>query len=317
MVIYEFKLNKNGKMTTIPDSQSLFGFLMNNIQKYFDNEKISEYTSDILSKRQKCMVSNLMPYGYYPFPKEYIVDKFKIEKEIYKKIKKFDFIKKENLLGLLRTDGKINDEDLKEKYFLETNLEFVQKFRLESQIRNIPGFPNVAYSLPIISLLREKEEKEEVKEFRFFVKVEKDSLLQNSIEKMTKDIKNGEIIDYLGAKSSSGLNMFRVYEIEKREDKGSSKSSGLYINLGMLLPEFNEMSIENSFLNIHSSDRKPYDIENNVEKAICFISSGSIISKKDSVKDEFELVRSIHNKYNLLYKDAIIFGNSYLEEMEV
>ncbi|MBC2576271.1 CRISPR-associated protein Csm4 [Peptostreptococcus canis] len=314
MLIYEFKLKSKGKMTTIPDSQRLFGFLMNNTKKYFENEEISEYTRAVLLKKQKCMVSNLMPDGYYPFPKEYIIHKFSVAKEIYKKIKNFDFIKKEDLVNLIRKNKKLSIDDLNKINFLKTNLEFIQKFRLESQVRNLPGLPNVAYSLPIISLFNGENEQ---KNFSFFVKIEENSLLQNSIEEMINDIKNGEVISYLGAKSSSGLNIFKVYEIKKMAKKISSENSRAYLNLGMLLPEFSKINSENSFFDLHTSDRKPYDIENNVEKAICFISSGSIISKEDNAIDEFELSKSIHNKYNLLYKDAIIFGNSYLEEMEV
>ncbi len=317
MLIYEFKLNSKGKMTTIPDSQCLFGFLMNNTKKYFESEKISEYTRAVLEKEQKCMVSNLMPDGYYPFPKEYVTDKLGIEKEIYKKIKKFDFIKREDLfklIKLVRENKKLDEGLLKEIHFLKTNLEFIQKFRLESQVKNLPGFPNVAYSLSIVSLFNGENEQ---KNFSFFVKVEENSLLQNSIKKMKDDITNGRIINYLGGKASSGLNTFEVYEIRELAKNIPSKSSKIYLNLGMLLPEFEKIESNNSFLGLHTSDRKPYDIENNVEKVICFISAGSIIFKNKNTKDEFELSKSIHNEYNLLYKDAIIFGNSYLEELEV
>ncbi len=185
---------------------------------------------------------------------------------------------------------------------------------MESQLKNLTGFPNVAYSLSVISLFNGENEQ---KKYSFFVKVEDGSLLQNSIEEMIKDIRKGEIINYFGAKSSSGFNIFEVCEIKKTVANPSSKKFQVYLNLGMLLPEFSKINSRNSFLNLHVSDRKPYDIENNVEKAICFISSGSVISKGDNAADEFELSRSIRNKYNLLYKDAIIFGNSYLEGLEV
>lgn len=314
MVIYEFKLNKDGDMTVIPDSHRIFGFLMNNAKKYYNNPEISGYTKDILSRKDNCMVSSLMPTGYYPFPIEYVKDELNIKEEMYKKIKKFSFIKKEALLNLLKKNVELKIENFNEAQFLKIEHKFIQKFRMESQIRKLPGFPNVAYSLDIITLV--KGEKEQ-KDFSFFVKTEKNSLLQKFIEKMKKDIKNGEIFSYLGAKASSGLNTFSVYDINEIENKSGSKDSKFYINLGMLLPEFSKISSEDSFISLHTSDRKPYDIENNVDKAICFISPGSIIAKKDEAKDEFELVKSIHNNYNLLYKDAIIFGNSYLEELEV
>lgn len=314
MIIYKFKLKKEGKMTIIPDSQRIFGFLTNTIKGYYDYSKISEYILDILNKKQKCMVSSLMPDGYYPFPIEYITDKYDIEKSTYKILKSINFIRKEELLNLLKNNMKLSKTSMEKIDFLEIKHEFIQKFRIESQTRNLPGLPNVSYSLDIITLVcREKEQED----FSFFVKVEENSLLKEAIGKMEKDIASGENITYLGGKASSGLNTFKVYGIKKIDDNARMSKSKTYINLGMLLPEFNKIDTENSFINIHVSDRKPYDIENNIEKAICFIRPGSIISKNNEAKDEFELVKSIHNKYNLLYKNAIIFGNSYLEAMEV
>ncbi|WP_050794617.1 hypothetical protein [Peptoniphilus indolicus] len=252
-----------------------------------------------------------MPDGYYPFPIEYIMDNYEIEKSTYKILKSIDFIRKEALLNLLKNNMKLSKGSMEKIDYLEIKHEFIQKFRIESQIKNLPGLPNVSYSLDTITLVCIGKEQED---FSFFVKVEENSLLKEAIEKMEKTIENGENITYLGGKASSGLNTFKVYDIENIENSNKTSKSKTYINLGMLLPEFNKIDTENSFINIHVSDRKPYDIENNVEKVICFIRPGSIISKNNEVKDEFELAKSIHNKYNLLYKNAIIFGNSYLEK---
>lgn len=75
MIRYEVRLKKMGQITALPDSQKLFGFLMSYSQRYFSSEIVSDFVKEILECRGKCMVSNLMPTGYYPTPKEYIMKK--------------------------------------------------------------------------------------------------------------------------------------------------------------------------------------------------------------------------------------------------
>ena len=75
MIRYEVKLNKIGEMTTLPDSQRLFGFLINNSKKYCSEEDISSFVRGVRQQEQKCMISNLLPSGYYPTPKEFIMQK--------------------------------------------------------------------------------------------------------------------------------------------------------------------------------------------------------------------------------------------------
>ena len=75
MIRYEVKFNKIGEMTTLPDSQRLFGFLINNSKKYCSEEDISSFVRGVRQQEQKCMISNLIPSGYYPTPKEFIMQK--------------------------------------------------------------------------------------------------------------------------------------------------------------------------------------------------------------------------------------------------
>ena len=71
-------------------------------------------------------------------------------------------------------------------------------------------------------------------------------------------------------------------------------------------------------MEIHNSDRKPFEIENEVSKVISFITAGSIITVKNDTIDPYKIGESIDNsKYNPLYnKNTIIFGNSYLVKLE-
>lgn len=406
MIIYEVRLKKRGPITALPDSQKLFGFLMSYSQRFFSSEIVSNFVKEILECRGKCMVSNLMPTGYYPTPKEYIMkklekslkinsenmEKLEIEQEkvlnevkelkikqndlteqirklkskkeidnkkrkeherkqiseeiknkkemfnensakiaqlslkkIYETIKKMDFIKEYSLQSFLkgiekRENQKITVKELEELEYLSKKQHFIQKFRLESQIKKLPGLPNIAYSLSILSYYKNFPEKEEEqKQFSFFVKVEENSVLSKVLEELRKSSEKQNIPCFLGNKGSSGYNEYNIYEVKKLqndEDKNNNNLS-IYLNLGMLLPNFDKIDSEISILDIHTSDRKPFDIENDIPKVISFITAGSIIKKQSEKIDIFEIGRSIPNKYNLLYKNAIVFGNSYLKRLEV
>lgn len=405
MIRYEVRLKKRGQITALPDSQKLFGFLMSYSQRFFSSEIVSNFVKEILECRGKCMVSNLMPTGYYPTPKEYIMkklekslkinsenmEKLEIEQEkvlnevkelkikqndlteqirklkskkeidnkkrkkherkqiseeiknkkemfnensakiaqlslkkIYETIKKMDFIKENSLQSFLksiekRENQEITVKELEELEYLSRKQHFIQKFRLESQIKKLPGLPNIAYSLSILSYYKNFPEKEEEqKQFSFFVKVEENSILSKVLEKLKKSSEKQNIPCFLGNKGSSGYNEYSIYEVKKlqnNEDKNNNLS--IYLNLGMLLPNFDKIDSEISILDIHTSDRKPFDIENDIPKIISFITAGSIIKKQNEKIDIFEIGRSIPNKYNLLYKNAIVFGNSYLKKLEV
>lgn len=377
MISYEVKLRSDGQITSLPDSHKIFGFLMNYSQKYFSTEIISKFTKDILEYKQKCMISNLIPTGYYPTPKEYIMEKLKenlkinskkeveIEniknklikdlknikekmensknenekkelktefrkqeeilkenldylqqlshKNIYETIKKMDFINKNGLVNLLKEKKEVTTEKLKNLDYLSQEKSFVKKIRLESNIQKLPGLDSILYSLSTISFNNKNKFKNE---FSFFVKIEEGSILEEILKKLILSTQNGIIPCILGPKSSSGYNKYSIYEVTKLPDD-NDKSTSLYLNLGMLLPNFENINEKNSFLDIYTSDRRPFDIENEVPKFISFITAGSIIEKENEKINIFDIGKSIHNKYNLLYKDAIIFGNSYLEKLEV
>lgn len=405
MIRYEVRLKKMGQITALPDSQKLFGFLMSYSQRYFSSEIVSDFVKEILECRGKCMVSNLMPTGYYPTPKEYIMkklekrlkinsenmEKLEVEQErvfnevkelkikqnnlteqikklkskkemenkkikkqereqiseeiqkkkvifnensakigqislknIYEAIKKIDFIKEDSLQSFFkRIETKENQEvtvkELEELEYLSKNQHFIQKFCLESQMKELPGLPNVAYSLPILSYYKKFSKKEEEqKQFSFFVKVEESSILSRTLEELKKSSEKQNISCFLGNKGSSGYNEYSIYEVQKlQNDEDKNSDLNIYLNLGMLLPNFDKIDSEISILDIHTSDRKPFDIENNIPKIISFITAGSIIKKQSEKIDIFEIGRSIPNKYNLLYKNAIVFGNSYLKRLEV
>jgi len=393
MITYEVKLKKIGEMTTLPDSQRLFGFLMNFSKQYCPEEEISAFVKGVKEQEQKCMISSMFPTGYYPMPKAYVIQKLqkklnenqeeitseekkqidlrkeielliqtlmkknksikiknkKIEKEIedlkseledkknefnqsaskinnlstkniYETIKSMDFIKQDELkkfLNLSEKNEEISVEVLKNYQYIKKKQTFIQKFRLENQIQELPGMPNVAYALPILSF--ENREGEIQKEFSFFVRAPKESCLAKGLEGMQTSLQNHDIPCFLGAKGSSGYNEYQIYSVEVLEEQESKDvSNTAYLNLGVLLPNFDNIDVEHSFLDIYTSDRKPFEIENEVPKVISFVTAGSVIHVKDDGTDLYQVGKSIDNsKYNPLYKkNAIIFGNAYLIGLE-
>ena len=403
MTTYEVKLKKIGEMTTLPDSQRLFGFLINSSKKCCTEDEISTFVKGVKENKEKCMISNLMPKGYCPMPKEFILQNLECElgenqdkikkyekeqnelniesksiiqelisknnmkknesielnkeekkklndkinnlkleldkikhnynnlskninnsssKNIYEAIKNMDFIERcqlDDVLKLSESNEIINVENLKNFNYIKKNQTFIQKFRLENQIKELPGLPNVAYSLPILSFTNQAGDVQ--KNFSFFVKVEKDSCIAKSLEKMKKELDSYEIPCFLGGKGSSGYNEYSIYNIEmiSEEDDEISSTDANYLNIGMLLPNFEKIDENNSVLDIYTSDRKPFEIENEISKVISFVTAGSVIKAKEDKTELYEVGKSIDNsKYNPLYKkNAIIFGNSYLIKLEV
>lgn len=408
MIRYEVKLNKIGEMTTLPDSQRLFGFLINNSKKYCSEEDISSFVRGVREQEQKCMISNLIPSGYYPTPKEFIMQKLQgrlnknqeeiknleevqrklrqeseelvqklkeknkakkpdkynkkesdkevqgcksrleelkanfnnnsklinslCSKNIYETVKKMDFIEQnqlKDLLKLVESKDKIRVDDLLKFKYIKKNRTFIQKFRLEDQIKGLPGIPNVAYSLPIISFENQKGEIQ--RQFSFFVEVREETCISRALEAMNerfdsakkgKDIFEHGIPCFLGGKASSGYNEYRIYSIEKSKDAEGLRqvfADDRYLNIGMLLPNFDKIDAQMSVLDIYTSDRKPFEIEYEIPKVISFITTGSVIKLKQDKIDLYEVGKSIDNsRYNPMYKkNAIIFGNSYLVKLEV
>lgn len=257
------------------------------------------------------------------------------QKKIYETIKKMDFLIKADLIELI--------QDIKEKKekncsyiefynydYVKKEQTFVQKFKLLSQENQLPGFPNIAYSLPIIQFTKnnkkendnkkeQKDDSKRVREFHFFVRTEDDSILAEFLEEKKDD--KGEIL-LIGPKASQGYNQYTLEEIvaEGLDEKQSENGDNLkYLNLGMLLPVESNIDWEGSSISIYTSERRPFDISKdmNKEKVISFIDVGSILSSKNQVSSYKSLGKSIENPYNLMYKNAIVFGNSYLEQLEV
>lgn len=256
-------------------------------------------------------------------------------KEIYESIKKMAFIQKQDLeklltdIGnLLRSDKKVFEVKKLEEYaYIKKSQNFIQKFHLESQTKKWPGLPNIAYSLPILSFQKQgKNNDGNSISFCFFVSIDQNCILFEKLENMSRKEKLSYPC-FLGNKASSGYNAYEITEVVRIENSQSLnikvKSKGIipherrrYLNLGMLLPNENKLDWQASTLEISSSDRKPYEINDETAKVISFITDGSVIVGKGEKDIQEQIGKCIRNQYNPLYKNAMIFGNSFFVELE-
>ena len=115
----------------------------------------------------------------------------------------------------------------------------------------------------------------------------------------------------MGGKASSGYNEYRIYSIEKSKEAERLRQAyedERYLNIGMLLPNFDKIDAQMSVLDIYTSDRKPFEIEYEMPKVISFITEGSVIKLRQDKIDLFEVGKSIDNsKYNPMYKKMRLF----------
>ena len=304
---YLINLKVASDITSFPDSQKIFGWLIYQIKKYESEENITKLVNNIYEKKIKCMISNVLPKGFIPMHKEYVIDKFGDKsKEIYEKIKKIDFIKKEDMKKILN-----NEVELKNfKDYLRQKQSYIQKFRLENQFHNLAGLENKAYTVPIVKIINESTE-EIVTDFIIMIKTDSDMIIKwlENIKNAQENEGNDEEV-YLGPKGSQGYNRFIRGKVEIKEEKNSEKAN-FYLNVGMLLP--NSINYKKSYIDLHISDRKAFEITEEAKKVIGFINVGSVIYSEG---ENFNIGKSIQNKYNILYKNAIVFGNSYLEALD-
>ena len=313
---YLIHLEAKSNITLFPDSQKIFGWLMGQISKDGEERDVTKLVDDIFEKNVKCMISNALPEDYIPFPQEYMLkillkkkkreSKNEENKKIYEKIKKIDFIKKSDLKNFINSNEKIK----KFNRYLYKNQNYVQKFRLDDQFYNLPGLLNKAYTVPLIEIIN-KENKERIHKFVIMVKTDSPIII-DWLEK-NKNICTEE---FLGPKGTQGYNVFMRKGITFEKEKECKSKNNLYLNMGMLLP--NSIIYDNSYIDLHISDRKSFEITENIKKVIGFINSRSIVYSEEEI---FEIGKNIRknakNKYNILHKNAIVFGNSYLEPFDI
>lgn len=71
---YKVILKLTGPITQVPDSQKLFGALMYMFAEKYGDERAADLASAVRNKEIHLALSNIMPEGYLPAPKDYLMD---------------------------------------------------------------------------------------------------------------------------------------------------------------------------------------------------------------------------------------------------
>jgi hypothetical protein len=303
----EIFLESQGKITQLPDSQRIFGKLIYKFSESSGYMKARKFVSLVKTKEIFCMVSNF-------YPKDYIFTPF-VEygnKEIYKSIKDKKFIKTKNIF----IDDNLNVSKLCEASYVISKKHSQQRSSLINQ-RDILtfGYENELFTVPYITYNTNIEGRV-IKNFIFNIYIKCETKYDSLVEEFLKMINNLKEEEYhsFGKRSSQGYNVYKVIKICDIRNKIQEKS--YYLNMGMLLPDFSAIDIQNSVLKIYTSERRPYsqigfwDKKNFIPYFISFIMPGSIIKLKNG-KNIQNVGKCIESEYDKS-KDSIIFGNSYL-----
>ena len=319
----------SGRLTQLPDSQKIFGALIYLYADVHTPEETSKFVSKIKEKELYFALSNMLPIGYLPVPIDLFIDKIntyetKIEdkqasdsKELYKKLKKREFLKIDELKNTLKNGKTI---DLNATYVYEKSSQQIHA-AIDCLTYNLPGLDPNLYSTPEVTIIEvNKNARTVITEFGFYLSCDENEEIKSLLFHLEKAKENKKLI-FLGPRGSQGLNTYTITNIKKlNEDQHKikqtySEDNTIYLNTGMLLP--NKINFEQSLLKLHTSERRPYEQlggwdKDQQKKFISFIQPGSIISSKEKLSD---IGKSIDSPFGR--KGAIIFGNAYLTPIEI
>ncbi|MEA4845905.1 MAG: hypothetical protein VB106_01600 [Clostridiaceae bacterium] len=313
---YKVKLVSMGALTQLPDSQKLFGALVYMFSEEYGSEKASMLTKALLDKKIYLALSNVMPFDYFPTPKDYLIDfisesasKEDKLKEKSVAIKKRSYIKSEELERVLD-----KPEDCY-SVFPYVELQNQQQLRasIESIRYDIPELDSKLYSVPTIALSEisldkeSKEQKKSMNKFHFYLQVD-DSNIGADLLDMLKEAAGLKQTVILGKRASQGLNTFEFSDIIEQDFRYTPTS--LFLNMGMLLP--NEIDFVSSKLKLFTSERRPFEVTGGWDKDftkhyISFIAEGSIISAPSGFVAAGKSIKSCFNENR-----DIVFGNAFL-----
>lgn len=316
---YKIKMSLTGRATQLPDSQKIFGALIYKYSEKYSSERASRLVSSILKEEIYLAVSNLLPEGYLPCPRQFLLDKLASEehsgnkrkskfpsKIIYKEINKRKFILQEDLYKM------VTDPENAVYSYPFVYIESSQQIHaaLDAGRYNLPGLPPNVYSVPEINVTEagaDQCERMSIKEFVFYLAID-DGAEHDELLAMLDSARMHNQLFFLGARASQGLNTYIVHEIELQPNWYEDETN-VFLNLGMLLP--NQIDFKNSSLQLYTSERRPYQMTAGWDKGkngkfISYIEAGSTIRANKGWKD---VGRSIQSPFE---NRDIVFGNSFM-----
>ena len=315
---YKIILRSSGTVTQLPDSQKIFGALVTELSRIQGEDAASKLVQSVYCRKIHLALSNLFPQGYLPAPQEYILGKLaesisKEEdlKELRGEIKKRTYIEEGQLSAVLKKTDLCRDMYPYIREFSGQQL----RASIERDDQGIEGLEKKLFTVPITILRQictpdERESSAEpVSEFCFYLQGDSDPAVAAVVGTAEQMKKTGRPL-ILGKRASQGLNKYYVCEILCLGEEFTDYDTGMYLNLGMLLPD--QIDYKKSCLNLFTSERKPFSMPGGWKKIstrwfISFIGCGSVIALRDGIEHAGRCVWSkIGEGTNL------VFGNAFL-----
>ena len=252
--MYKVQLSSLGRIIQLPDSQKIYGAILHYLNDKGDLSGIEKILDS------KLYISNVFPMEVLPniyiWGEEYtssIDDKmYEFSNNDYKNYKSKKYI----TLG-------------------SKKIEVEETFRDMNNTEEIVKGSGGVFSQNIINYKKEEDGKKEIiNDFEFYFRCDSQDL-SNTISTIIKEMK----VLKLGKRSTRGMNLYEIIEIERLDIQDSSEC---YLNLGMLgMNNLEFIDMEKSKLKIYTSKRKGY-VEWKKELIVQYIGEGSVICLKDN-----------------------------------
>lgn len=314
--VYRVKMEVSGELTQIPDSQKLFGALIYMYAEYTNNDLVSDFVFKVKEKKFYFTLSDLLPDNCLPVPQIFLLDDLtagrgKLDKKVYKAVKKRRYIEKDRLMELMQ-----NIEEAEDVYpYIAIRDSQQIHASIDSLNYGLAGLDPNVYSVPQIKVVKiegaEDESGSLVNNYEFYMAVEKCEETSDFLRILELARQNKRPF-FLGPRASQGMNIFYLGEVFY-QSHFYRQNGKRYLNLGMLLPD--NIDYRESSLQLFTSERRPYNKKEGWDgsyksKFISFIQAGSVIETEESI---YEAGRCICNPED---EKTIIFGNSFMYPME-
>ena len=252
--MYKVQLSSLGRIIQLPDSQKIYGAILHYLNDKGDLSGIEKILDS------KLYISNVFPMEVLP--------------NIYIWGEEYTSSIDDKMYEFSNNDYK----DYKSKKYItlgSKKIEVEETFRDMNNTEEIVKGSGGVFSQNIINYKKEEDGKKEIiNDFEFYFRCDSQDL-SNTINMIIKEMK----VLKLGKRSTRGMNLYEVIEIERLDIQDSSEC---YLNLGMLgMNNLEFIDMEKSKLKIYTSKRKGY-VEWKKELIVQYIGEGSVICLKDN-----------------------------------
>ena len=252
--MYKVQLSSLGRIIQLPDSQKIYGAILHYLNDKGDLSGIEKILDS------KLYISNVFPMEVLP--------------NIYIWGEEYTSSIDDKMYEFSNNDYK----DYKSKKYItlgSKKIEVEETFRDMNNTEEIVKGSGGVFSQNIINYKKEEDGKKEIiNDFEFYFRCDSQDL-SNTISTIIKEMK----VLKLGKRSTRGMNLYEIIEIERLDIQDSSEC---YLNLGMLgMNNLEFIDMEKSKLKIYTSKRKGY-VEWKKELIVQCIGEGSVICLKDN-----------------------------------